>query len=169
MNFHVKPAALAGAEVMPKVRLFVEEDIPALVAMGRELHKENGLMPFSELRAYDMARRAVARDPRDRVIGGAIGPIGKPEAMIVLFTGTYWYTDSPHLEELFAYVKPEFRKSNRAKALVEFAKLCARELKSPLLIGIVSNERTAAKIRLYKRQLGAPAGAYFLYNGKTGA
>ena len=166
MNLHVKPAALAGAEVMPKVRLFAEADIPALVAMGRDLHHENGLMPFSESRAYDMARRAVARD---RVIGGAIGPVGKPEAIIVMMVGQYWYTDFPHLEELFAYVKPEFRKSNRAKALVEFAKGCARELKSPLLIGIVSNERTEAKVRLYSRQLGAPAGAFFLYNGKTGA
>jgi GNAT superfamily N-acetyltransferase len=167
MNMHVNAAALAvNAEAAPKVRLAVEEDIPQLVAMGRELHRENGLMPISETRIYQMARRAVARD---RVICGVIGPVGGIEGIIVIMVGQFWYTDFPHLEELFAYIKPEFRRSNRAKALVEFAKKSAIELNAPLLIGIVSNKQTEAKIRLYRRQLGDPAGAYFLYNAKTGA
>jgi hypothetical protein len=38
----------------------------------------------------------------------------------------------------------------------------------PLLIGVLSNSRTEAKIRLYKRHFGEPAGAYFLYNARTG-
>jgi hypothetical protein len=38
----------------------------------------------------------------------------------------------------------------------------------PLAIGVMSNTRTEAKIRLYERVFGAPAGVYFLYNAKTG-
>jgi len=160
-------AALAPAAKTEtfKVRLFHEDDIPELIKIGQALHKENGLMPFSMDRVIAMARSAVAK----QVIGVAIGPIGSPEAIMVLIRGQFWYSNTPHLEEILAYVKPEYRQSSRAKTLLEYAKKCSRELKVPLLIGIVSNNRTEAKIRLYKRQLGSPAGAYFLYNGKTGA
>ena len=42
------------------------------------------------------------------------------------------------------------------------------DLGIPLIIGVLSNQRTEAKIRLYERQFGAPAGAFFLYNVHTG-
>jgi GNAT superfamily N-acetyltransferase len=164
MNIHVDAAPVA-AEALPRVRLAVENDIPQLVAIGRELHRENGLMSFSEQRAYEIAVRAVRQD---RVICGVIGPVTKIEGIILLTVGMFWYSNDPHLEELFAYVRPEFRRSNRAKALIMFAKQCAVELNVPLLIGIISNERTESKIRLYRRQLGKPAGAYWLFNGRTG-
>ncbi len=161
-------AAPAHARAQPhefKVRIVEERDIPALLAIGRELHRENGLMPLSEQRILDITRRGVNRD---RIIFGAIGPIGDPEAITILMVGQFWYSDYPHLEEVAVYVKPEFRRSTRAKSLVEFAKKCACELHVPLLIGIVSNKQTEAKVRLYRRQLGEPAGAYFIYNGRTG-
>ena len=34
------------------------------------------------------------------------------------------------------------------------------------MIGVVSNERTAAKMLLYERQLGKPVGGYFIWNAK---
>jgi hypothetical protein len=80
----------------------------------------------------------------------------------------FWYTKEPHLEELWAFVRPEFRKSRNAQALVEFAKALAVELKRPLLIGVLSSHRTEQKVRMYRRKLGAPKGAYFLYNAETG-
>ena len=86
--------------------------------------------------------------------------------MIQLSISEYWYSDHKLLEELYNYVRPEHRRSNNAKALIEYAKYCAREMDLPLLIGVVSNERTAEKIRLYRRRLGEPSGAYFLYNAK---
>ena len=153
-------------EVLPVVRLAVEADIPALIAMGKKLHRENGIMPFSETRARDMA--IVAARGGGRLTAGVIGPVGAPEAVIVLTVGQYYYSDLPHLEELFVYVQPEFRASNRAKALLNFAKNSAKALGVPLLIGVLSNRRTKEKIRLYERQFGKPAGAYWLYNGKTG-
>ena len=148
-----------------KVRTAIEADIPQLVALGRDLHYENGVMPFNEAKAYQIAGQAVRGDG---VVCGCIGPVGKIEALIFLMLGCYWYSDQQHLEEIFLYVKPEFRRSTRAKTLIEYAKMCARTLKIPLIIGVLSPERTEAKRRLYERQLGKPAGYYFLYNGKTG-
>jgi hypothetical protein len=164
VNIQITTAPVAATS-LPKVRLGVEEDIPQLIELGRMLHAENAMMPLCE----DRIRAAVLRAVRkDRAILGVIGPVGRIEGGIYLTVGQFWYTDKPHLEELFAYVRPDCRKSENAKALVEFAKDCSRRLNVPLLIGIISNDRTAAKIRLYERRLGAPSGAYFLWNGSTG-
>ena len=150
---------------LPHVRLGVEADIPQLLELGRMLHTENALMPLSEDRILSAIWRAIRQD---RAMIGVIGPVGAIQGGIYLTVGQFWYTDKPHLEELFSYVAPRFRKSKNAKALIEFAKQSAKRLDVPLLIGIISNNRTEAKIRLYERQLGKHSGAYFLYNGSTG-
>lgn len=103
--------------------------------------------------------------------GGVIGVIGDPgniEALIFLLISSFWYSSAWHLEELFSYVRPQFRKSTHAKALVEWAKRASDEIGIPLVIGIISNTRTEAKVRLYRRQLKDPAGAFFVYR-KNGA
>ena len=169
MHTQTSTAALAvngKVTPAPKVRLIVEADIPALIAYGFDMHQETGLMRFSRKRVAETLYKALKRDG---VVVGAIGPVGNPEAAICMMIGQFWYSDQPHLEEVFDYVRPEFRRSNYAKTLINYAKQCADEFKVPLLIGIISHQRTEAKIRLYRRLLGEPAGAYFLYNGKTGA
>jgi hypothetical protein len=148
------------------VRLGVSADIPELLAMGRELHAENAMMPLSEARIREAAARAIKQD---RAMVGCIGPVGGIlEGMIYLTIGQFWYTDKPHLEELYNFVRPEFRRSRRAESLVRFAMKSSERLHVPLLIGVISNWRTEAKVRMYQRLLGKPAGAFFLYNGKTG-
>lgn len=141
-------------------------DLPQILEMGRELYLENSLMPLSESSTLEVITSAI--NGENGVIG-VIGSIGHVEAMIHLTIGKFWYTESPHVEELYNYVRPEFRKSNNAKSLIEFAKDTAKKMGVPLLISILSNERTQTKIRLYERVLGKSAGAFFLYNGKTGS
>ncbi|MDE2101789.1 MAG: hypothetical protein KGL39_31370, partial [Patescibacteria group bacterium] len=65
------------------------------------------------------------------------------------------------------YVRPEFRRTSNARDLIEFGKHCAKELGIPLVIGVVSNERTRAKMELYRRRLGDPVGGYFMYPPKA--
>lgn len=149
-----------------KVRLITTADIPAVLAAARALHAENGIMPFSERRALDMVNAAIRGN--DAIIG-VIGDSGCVEAVTCLLIGQFRYSDYIHLEEFFAYVRPEFRKSQRAKALIEYNKSCADRLQVPLITGILSQKQTERKRQLYTRQLGDPAGYYWLYNGKTGA
>lgn len=140
-----------------------EEDI---MQVCRELHEENGLFDMDETMVRAMLRRAFDRR------GGIIGVIGGPgaiEAVIFLIISNFWYSQQPHLEELFSYCRPQYRRSGHAKSLVEFAKRCSDELYMPLVIGIVSNIRTEAKVRLYRRQLSEPAGAFFVYNSPAAA
>jgi GNAT superfamily N-acetyltransferase len=148
---------------MKKVRLATPEDIDEILELGRLIHAENAFMPLSEERIRDYAWRGINQN---RAIMGLIGPVGAIEAAIYLTVGQFWYTEELHLEELFAFVRPEFRKSDNAKALVEFAKTSAQRLDVPLLIGVIATIRTAAKIRLYERRLGKQSGAYFLLNAE---
>lgn len=98
--------------------------------------------------------------------GGIIGLIERTagvEAIIVMQIGQFWYTDQWCLEETLNYVRPEFRRSTNAKDMIAFGKRCSDELSIPLVIGVVSNDRTKAKIELYRRQLGEQVGGYFIY------
>lgn len=105
--------------------------------------------------------------------GGIVGVIGKKgeiEAGIVLRVSNFWYANDPFLEEMGLFVHPDFRsaKGGRASKLINFAKSCAENLGMPLMIGVLSNDRTSAKVKLYERQFGAPVGAFFLWGAKTG-
>ena len=168
LNVAAAPAAVSFRAVqapLPKVRLATNADLDEIVSLGCDLHKENGLMKMDENAILQAAMNAVAG--KDGVVG-VIGAPGHIEGLIFLQWRQYWYAKHPHLEELLNYVKPEFRRSQNAKALLEFAKEAADRLGAVLLIGVLSNERTKAKIRLYERQFGAAAGAFFLYGSKTG-
>lgn len=112
-----------------------------------------------------------ALDKRMGLVGVIGGAPGEPlEGMIILRIGNPWYSQEKILDEKAIYVAPEFRsaKGGRARKLAEWAKTISEKLGIPLAIGVLSNTRTEAKIRLYERVFGAPAGVYFLYNAKTG-
>lgn len=101
------------------------------------------------------------------IIGPDEGPL---EAAALLRIGEVWYSEEPVLEERGIYVHPHYRhhKGRRAKMLIQACVWTARQLDLPLLMGVLSNQRTAGKRRLYERLLGEPAGILFLVNAKTG-
>ena len=73
-------------------------------------------MPFDFEKSSAMIYAAISGSPL--MIAGVIGPIGKPEAVIAMLIVNFWYSKEYHLEELLNDVKPEFRKSSRAKSLL---------------------------------------------------
>lgn len=144
-----------------KVRLATQRDEPALMEVCHALHRENGLFPMDDELVRNMLYRAFARQ------GGIIGVIGQEndiQAAIYVLISNYWYTRNSHLEELFNWVRPDCRKSDHAETLIESAKGWAVEIGVPLLIGVVTNKRMEGKVRLYRRKLGYPSGAFFVYN-----
>lgn len=156
-----------------KVRLGTPQDEEALMDLASRAWRENGVMDMNPEKMLGMIRPALY------LWQGLVGVIGVPgqkiEAAILLRISQMWYSDSWILEEKAIFVDPEFRKASRsnqdqshARKLVDFSKEVADSLSIPLLIGVLSNHRTEAKIRLYERHFGAPAGAFFLYGVKTG-
>jgi hypothetical protein len=74
------------------------------------------------------------------------------------------------LEEKAVFIHPDYRtaKGGRARKLCHFAKETADTLDLPLMIGVLSDQRTEAKVRMYEREFGKPSGAFFLYKANTG-
>lgn len=143
------------------VRYATREDEPEVIRLLHEMHAEGGLFPLD----LDIARLMFAR-AFDRK-GGMIGVIGERdniEAMIYLLITNFWYTRQNHLEEIFNFVRPDHRNSPHSKTLIEFAKHCATKIGIPLVIGVMTNKRMEAKVRLYRFRLGPPAGAFFVFN-----
>jgi hypothetical protein len=67
------------------------------------------------------------------------------------------------LEELANFTHPDHRKSKHAETLLQWTKMLSDKLEIPLTIGIISNVRTEAKVRLYRRHFPY-MGGFFVYN-----
>jgi len=152
----------------PVVRTGMPDDVHDVMRLTMECHAENGFVSANTGKMLEEVYSALSRH---HGIVGVIGGMGRPmEGCVVLRMGTVPYSDVDVLEEKFLFVNEHYRAASigRARLLAEFAKKTSDDLDLPLLIGILSNERTKAKIRLYTRTFGEPAGAFFLYNAKTG-
>lgn len=135
------------------------------------LHEENGAFTLSEHKINGLLDRLLHPekipewDGGPRGFMGVIGPPNALEGFLLMALSTFWYSDDIIFEEYANFVHPHHRRSNHAKALLAYSRHMADNVEIPLLIGIVSNIRTEAKVRLYRRQL-PEAGAFFLYGIK---
>ncbi len=142
------------------VRKAIPDDAPELMQMCRDGFEEHNQFKMSERRVEEMMDKAFRRGG---AIIGVVGDTGSLQASIYLHIGQHWYTEEYSLDELWNYVIPAFRRSTNAKDMISFGKRCSDELDIPLVVGVVANERTKAKMELYRRQLGDPVGGYFVH------
>jgi hypothetical protein len=149
------------------VRIGQPEDLENIMKLSQMIYEEIGVFNFNENKVKSQIIPALHKH---NGIVGVIGERGKLEGFIALRVAENWYSDGNFLEELCVFVHPDYRnaKSSRVQALLKFALKCSDELKMPLIIGILSNQRTNAKVSLYERFFGPPAGAFFMYGLKTG-
>lgn len=150
------------------VRIGVPGDIHQLMDLAMNASKELAFVNYDPEKILAEIWAALHQE------NGLVGVIGEPdgqiEGAVLLRTGAMWYSSDKVLEEKGIFIHPDFRsiKGGRARRLCEFSKKVADELGMPLIIGILSNDRTEAKARLYERQFGKPSGAFFLYGATTG-
>jgi hypothetical protein len=151
-----------------KVRYGDQKDIYGMMQLAELCTQENGLLQPSMMKIFGEIWASLNND---HGLVGVIGTPGQPlEAAILLRIDTMPYSDENVLAERAIFVHPDFRsaKGGRASRLCEFAKHTSDALDLPLLIGVLSSERAAGKVRLYERHFGEPSGAYWLYHGRTG-
>lgn len=150
------------------VRPAVPEDKAEVWRLFKALHAENALFKISDEKVEFYINRLLnpetikAEDTGPRGFIGVIGPVGALEGCIMLTIGAVWYSEEWTLDEHLNFVDPQYRRSEHAKALIDFAKNCADKIGVRLVIGVLSTKRTAAKVRLYERKL-MPAGAFFIH------
>lgn len=150
------------------VRIGTPKDVDDIMNLALSACDENGFVDPNPLKLLQEIWPALHLD---RGVVGIIGQEGaQVEGAILLRIGTMWYSDLEVLDEKAIFIHPEYRsaKGGRARKLCEFAKQVADSLGIPLVIGVLSNHRTEAKVRLYERQFGKSCGAFWLYGAKTG-
>lgn len=153
------------------VRIAGPEDYQEIWRLFLQGHNENGLFSLSPRKVEWFLTRALLPQvipPGDtgmRGVIGVIGKIGQLEAVVFVSIGEYWYSDDKFIEEFLVYVDPEHRRSNHADALIDWMKEQVEITGLPLMTGIVSNHRTEAKCRLYRRSL-PKAGEFFYFPPK---
>lgn len=158
----------AKNEELP-IRIGKPEDLDEMMQIAMMACEENG---FLDPNPGKLAAEIWPALHQDHGIVGIIGPEKGPiEGAVLLRIGDMWYSDTQVVEEKAIFIHPEYRsaKGGRAKRLCEFSKKVADTLGIPLIIGVLSNSRTEAKVRMYERQFGKPSGAFFLYGAKTGS
>ncbi len=134
-------------------------------------HRENGKFTLAPEKVEYFLSRALhpeaipVWDTGPRGVIAVIGEVGKLEALVFVTVSTFWYSHDRHMEEFIVYVDPECRNSGHARALIDWMKAQSDRVGIPLLTGVISTERTEAKVRLYRRMVPY-VGAFFLYGAK---
>lgn len=149
----------ASGVMSTEVRMAVPDDRRPLWELMTMLHGENGLFSISPGKVDQMLDRFYNRE---RALIGVIGDVGAPVGTIYLEITQPIYSDDWMLCEQFNFVHPEHRRTTFARQLIAYAKRAADELHLPLMVGILSNKRTEAKMRLYDQVLQR-AGGYYIY------
>lgn len=153
---------------LPHVRLAAPDDEEGIIAMCRRLHQENGLFTLNEFKVRDCIRRCYNKQG---AIVGVVGPPGELQGSICMELTTFYYTDDMHLAELWNFVDAPYRRSRNAEALIRYALDWQRKLQQqsklqlPFFTGIITDKQMRAKVRLYRKLLGCPVGAFFLVGG----
>ena len=148
---------------LPEVRIATPADEDEVMELCRRLWSENGLFSLNESKVRDTIRKCY--EAKGNIVG-VIGAPGHLEASTCLSISDTHYTDDWHLVELWNFVEKEYRKSRNAEALIEFGKSCSDKMGIPLFTGILTERQLAGKVRLYRRRLGNPTGAFFVHNAK---
>lgn len=170
MNELFNPNELITEE--KNIRLAGPDDYAEIWRMGLAVIKENGLFNPDYAKIDIFVKRFIGIVPipeYDLGPTGVIAVIGEPgslEAMTIVGIGEFWYTRDKMLEEFIVYVDPEYRKTTHARRLIKWLKQQSEETGLPLMTGVISNERTEAKCRLYRRIL-PKVGEFFIYNKKA--
>jgi len=151
-----------------RIRLAEPKDLDEIMSIAVLACDENGFLNPNPAKLAAEIWPALHQDH------GLCAVIGKPggiiEGLVLLRIGSMWYSDSQVVEEKAIFIHPDYRsaKGGRASKLCDFSKKVADTLGIPLIIGVLSNSRTSAKVKMYERQFGPPSGAFFLYGAQTG-
>ena len=151
-----------------KIRIATPQDLDEIMAIAMMACDENGFLNPNPAKLAAEIWPALHQDHGLCAVIGKDG--GMIEGIVLLRIGNMWYSDSQVVEEKAIFIHPDYRsaKGGRASKLCEFSKKVADSLGIPLIIGVLSNHRTSAKVRMYERQFGPPSGAFFLYGATTG-
>ncbi len=147
-----------------RVRLAGPADEDSLLHLLSLAHEEIGLFPYAADKVADLVHpvlRPNGRIPETPTVIGVCGPSNNLHASMCLMASQPYYSRFWMFRDLWCFVHPDHRRTTYHKDLLEWAKGVAERMHLSLISGVVSTERTEAKLRLYRRQFGQPVGGYY--------
>jgi hypothetical protein len=138
------------------------QDEEPIMNLLREMHAEEAVEPVDELKVLLTLRRLLYRD------GGIVGIIrsGRDiEGTIGLSLDEVWYSSSQHINKLWLFVPPKYRKTPHAKSCMEFGRWYSDQVGVPLMSGEVCTKGTEKRVELVGRQMPT-LGRLFVYNAR---
>jgi GNAT superfamily N-acetyltransferase len=143
-----------GASLIP-VGFAERADVPRVLELLRAMHAETQDAPLVE----HQMRRFVGHVLETGAIGLSRSASGEIVGTCGLLTDAPWFSDRIMVRDVWLFVDPAARREAHARALLRWARVYARALNAPLVVEVQGGRRTAAKVRLYRRELGPVAGA----------
>ena len=151
-------------ELPKEIRLAAPSDEAEIFALLLMMHAENGVFSVDRLKVREGIKQGTER--RGGMVFVIDGPTQIEATIGLVLSPAAWYTSDVALHEMWNFVHPDYRRSPHAKNLIEAAKWASGSLSRagmPLTMAVVSNIRTEAKCRLYRRLVPA-MGQFFVYN-----
>jgi hypothetical protein len=146
----------------PQVRLARASDTNDLIRLIRESHEEECAIPlrFDPSSVFNTILKAMSGN----AVIGVIDGDHEIESACYLSACTPWYSESPLLDNLFFYTRPDYRRSQNSKALLTWARGQSERLNAPMQIEVPMSEAAKPKLALCERILGNDTtGTIFVY------
>lgn len=142
------------------VRPATPDDEKQLMELLELNYQENPIASVNWDKVLTMVRKGTEKQLG--IIGVIDGKKGL-EATAGFLMSQFWFTDDWHLEEVWTFVHPNYRRTTHARRLYEYGKFLSESLENmPVLFGVLTTKRMEAKVKLAQRQL-QQVGALFLY------
>lgn len=158
--------AVDPVDLVP-VRLAGAGDLPRLLDLLVLLHAETPHAALSQRRLAETARRVM----REGAVVLTLDAAGVPVGTCGLAVEQPWFSDEYWVRDTWLFVHPAHRRTPHARALLRTARRFAEGLRMPLVMEVAGGpaagtaRRVAAKMRLYRRELGDPSGATWVIAG----
>lgn len=155
------------------VRIAIPSDEDKIFPILMMAHDDNGVMPVSPFRVWEIIRNGTRKDRSAdertgyNIIGIIDGPKGI-EAIAALELVRMPYSEHWHLQDICNYVHPDYRKSKHAEELIEFGKWMAEQMGFPFIFGILTAKRLEAKRKFFQRK-AKEVGSLYIHNPIHGA
>lgn len=160
------------ASMTERVRPATWADEAELMEICRLDHAENGVGSFSPGRVRDVFRRALDPGANEIAVIGVVGGETCIEGSIGLAVETGWNSETPVLNGLWAYVRPDFRRSTNLKDLIAYAVAMAEPapvgLGIPVMLRSVMTAKTAGQVQHMQRHLGHPCACVWIVESTYG-
>ena len=136
---------------MTEIRYATNEDVPILMEMIQEAHKESprySRLSFNFHKVLELFYSLIVNDPGFAIVAERDGQI---IGFMIGFCAPYWGSDDLVASDILVYITPKYRGGSSAKKMVEAFIAWAKEKGAILIqLGVSTGIHTERTVSLYE-------------------